>query len=297
MDDNNVIPMPTRRDRTSWTEINTRRQCPHKHKLHYIDGWRPAEIARPLAIGIMWHEVMELHYASLRASGRNRKVDLEPIVEYFKLHGAKDPDHPEHEVAAVVLWMYDGYRKKYGTDPVWEFIDVGGIEEEFRVPIPGTDLTLIGRIDLVVRWNRRLLWVVDHKANKTLPYEKDLDLDDQMPLYIWGLRQHYDLPIAGAMFNVAKTYQLKREMTLEERFDRFPTYRTDHELEVVVQEAAETIRSAYGPHASYERHPDPQNCKWRCQFVEPCLGGRKADHLEEQLLRSHGFTQPGREGA
>ena len=282
-----VLPFPKRKT-TSWTEVSTRRQCPHKHKLHYIDRWRPAELARPLATGILWHEVMDLHYTSLKETG---KIDLEPILLLFKEHGAKDPDHPEHEVSSTVLWMYDGYRKRYGSDTGWK---VHMVEEEFRVPLPDTDVVMVGRIDLVVEAKGvkgSHLWLVDHKANANMPNDKDFDLDDQMPIYIWGLRHYYDLKIRGAIFNVARTKQLKRAMTLDERFDRYFTYRTDHELEVTVREAADTIGSAYGEHATHERHTDPQTCKWRCQFLEPCLAGRKAEHLEVQLLEAKGFTQ------
>lgn len=287
--DTNVIPFPERRDTTSWTEISTRRDCPHKHKLHYIDGWRPAKINYRLAIGILWHQIMDLHYTSLATNMRERRrreVDLEPILDAFKVAGAKDPDHPDHEIAATCLWMYDGYRKYYANDPDWEIIEV---ETEARVPIPGTDLTMVGRRDLIVRWKRRHLWVVDHKANRNLPRERDFDLDDQMPIYLWQLRQD-GVNAVGAIFSSSRTEKLKRPMTLEERFLRIPTFRTDAELETVVQEAADTIGSAYGPNATYERHPDPDRCGWKCQFIEACLAGRKAPHLEISMLRANGFT-------
>jgi hypothetical protein len=288
--DTNVIPFPERRDTTSWSEISTRRQCPHKHKLHYIDGWRTDRIARPLATGILWHTIMDLHYRSMaeniRTRGR-REVDLEPILDLFKESGAKDPDHPGHEIASTCVWMYDGYRKHWANDPEWEIIEV---ETEARVLIPGTDLTMVGRRDLIVRW-RRNLWVVDHKSGGNLPSDKELDLDDQLPIYLWQLRQD-GVKAVGAIFNAARTNKLKRAMTLEERFNRYFTYRTDAELDVIVEETADTIRSAYGPHATHERHPDPQTCSWKCQFVEACIAGRKAPHLEENMLRANGFTTP-----
>lgn len=289
--DTNVVPFPKRRDTTSWTEVSTRRQCPHKHKLHYIDGWRTPKIARPLAIGILWHDIMDLHYSSLMTQkGKRGAPDLEPIMERFKEAGAKDPDHPGYDIAQTCLWMYDGYRRRYGVDPEWEFIKV---EEELRVEIPGTGIVLVGRLDLLVRWKRRHLWVVDHKAQRYLPHDKDHDLDDQTPLYIWLLKQAGFTEVSGAIFNSARTDRLKtRELELDERFGRYSTFRTDYELERVVEEAAATINSAYGPDATYERHPDPQNCTWRCQFVEPCIAGRKAPHLEEAMLRSGGFTTP-----
>lgn len=281
------VPAP---DTTSWSEVATYRQCPRKHQFQYIDRWRPPKVSKPLAIGILWHEIQEHHYLGVQATGDVRdpgKEALERIIELLNQNGAKDPDHPDHAIGSVCLWMYHGYRQWAAEqDGGWKIHDV---EVEFRTALPGTDIELVGRIDLIVEAYRHL-WICDHKASRNLPAKKELELDDQTPLYIWAVRQlGYD--VRGAFLSYSRTNRLQRPMTLEERFVREPIWRTDYELEQVVREATASIQAAYSPAQAHERHPDPQNCKWRCPYLEPCLGGRKAEHLEVNLLQSLRFTQ------
>lgn len=269
---------------TSWTEISTFRQCPHKHKLQYMDRWRSDKVSRPLGLGILWHEIMDFHYRGVKDAGQ---PDTESIVEILNQHGAKDPEHPNHDLGATCLWMYHGYREWAKTfDFGWTIKEV---EIEFRVPLPGTNIELVGRIDLVIEFQRHL-WVVDHKAVRNLPSNKELDLDDQTPLYIWAMRQAgYD--VRGAILSHTRTWQLKRPMEPEERYQREMMFRTDEEIDTVVREATESIQAAYHPDQRSPRHPDPQSCRWRCPYLEPCIGGRKEDHLEVSLLKGLGFRQ------
>lgn len=270
---------------TSWTEISTFRMCPHKHKLQYIDRWKAPKLSRPLTLGILWHTILEHHYGGIKEHGVPH-VDL--IVELLNQFGARDPNHPHHEIGATALWMYHGYKRWADMwDREWRIREV---EVEFRVPLPNSDIVLVGRVDLVIEY-RRHMWVIDHKAVKNLPYGKELDLDDQTPLYIWGMRQAgYDC--RGAILSHTRTHKLKtREMDDDERFSRDWIYRTDDELDMVVQEATASIEAAYDPNQRHPRHPDPQSCKWRCPYLEPCIGGRKAPHLEVELLNGLGFER------
>lgn len=266
---------------TSWTEISTYRQCPHKHSLQYIDRWKTAKLSFPLETGILWHEIMDLHYRGLKETGAPY---IEQIIELLNSRGAKDDSE---RVGPICLWMYHAYRDWCRKeDARWE--EIIEVETAFEVPLLDTGIMLTGRIDLVVKaW--RHLWVVDHKAVKTLPSDRELDLDDQTPLYIWAMRQAgYD--VRGAILSFSRYHQLKRDMTPDERFRRESIYRADDELESVVRDAAATVAAARADERR-ERHPDTMMCKWRCPYVEACIGGRRAGHLEAAILRSQGFYQ------
>lgn len=269
---------------TSWTEISTFRQCPHKHALTYKERWQPPRLSRPLQIGLLWHEILDLHYRGIVEDGAPR---IEAIIALLNEYGAKVEDHPLYPIGSTCLWMYHGYRAwAQRWDGEWTIREV---ETEFSVPLPDAPFLLNGRIDLLIEYKRHL-WVVDHKAVKDLPYGKELDLDDQTPLYIWAKRQDgYD--IRGAFLSHCRTQRLKRPMTEEERFSRDMVIRTDYELETVVQEAIASTRSAYHPDQTSPRHPDTHMCKWRCDFLEACIGGRKAAHLEQEILIATGFTR------
>lgn len=279
---------------TSWSEVSTFRTCPHKHWLQYVEGWRPPKLNKPLAIGILWHEILEHHYRGIQATGDPAdpgKEALTAIIELLNEHGAKNPDHPQHEVGATCLWQYHGYRRWAAPrDYPWTIHEV---EVEFEVPLPEVTTHLVGRIDLIVEYLGHL-YIVDHKSSRNLPNQKELELDDQTPLYVWAVRQ-YGYPVRGAILSYSRTQQLKRPMNEDERFRRESIWRSDYELEVVVREAAQSIQMAYAPNQAHERHPDPQMCKWRCPYLDPCLGGRKAEHLEVEILRASQFTQKPRQ--
>lgn len=272
-----------RLDRTSWTELSTYRQCPHKHALQYVDGWRTDKLKKPLAIGIAWHKILEYHYQGMIVD--DLAGALEQIIGVLDEWDARNPESEYHEIGAALAWMYDGYRQRWSVDDSqWEIIDVEG-EIELKLP---SGLVLYGRYDIVMRLSKRFIWVVDHKANKALPDQKELDLDDQTPLYIAGVRRKLGLPVRGAIINAARYDQLKRPMELRERFARYPIHRTDKEIDMVLREAdATAVKAKNDPER--ERHPDPQQCKWRCDYLEACLAGRREPHLERQLLLAKGF--------
>jgi len=287
--------MPKRTDgsshTTSWTEISTFRQCPHKHKLQYFDRWKAPKLNKPLSIGILWHEILDCHYSGVRNTGDVTdpgKGALLQIVELLNANDAKNPDGKAHEIGATCLRMYNGYREwAKQVDLGWTIREV---EVEFEVQLPNSEIVLVGRIDLVIEF-RGHLWVIDHKAVRNLPNGKELDLDDQTPLYIWAMRQ-FGYPVRGAILSHTRTQQLKRPMAPEERYSRDWIYRTSEEINTVVREATASINMAYHPEQAHERHPDPQMCKWRCPYLEPCIGGRKEPHLEVELLKGLGFTRP-----
>lgn len=271
------MPGPT----TSWTEISTYRQCPHKHDLQYNGRWKTAKNSLPLDTGILWHEILDMHYSGIKETG---SPYVEQIIDKLNAHGAKDD---EQRIGPTCLWMYHAYRDWCRKEDA-KWAEIVEVETAFEVPLLDTGILLTGRIDLVVRaW--RHLWVVDHKAVKTIPTDRELDLDDQTPLYIWAMRQAgYD--VRGAILSFSRYQQLKRPMTLEERFRRESIYRADDELDSVVRDAAATVMAAREDQRR-ERHPDTMMCKWRCPYVEACIGGRRAPHLEASILRSQGLYQ------
>lgn len=279
---------------TSWTEIDTYRQCPHKHQLHYKAGWRPPKTAFPLARGILWHEIMDCHYNGVQATGDvcdPGKGALGEIIELLNQHGAKNPKHPDYDLGMACLWMYYGYRRwSRLEDQGWKIIEV---EVKFDVELPN-GMQLTGRVDLVIEYKGHL-WIVDHKATTYLPGDKETDLDDQTPIYIWAMRKlGYD--VRGAWVGYTRAKQLAtRELADKERFKRIPVFRPDYDLETTVAEAAASISAAYGRDNQHQRHTNPDTCKWKCPFTEACIGGRRAPHLEQEILLSLGFKQRGRQ--
>lgn len=100
-----------------------------------------------------------------------------------------------------------------------------------------------------------------------------------------------------------------KTQTLEERFHRTPMSRTDIELDTIAREAYRTARNRYRDQAEIERarktaankgkslqtiepdrHTDPDTCRWKCDYTEQCLAGRKGLAMRP-FLHDVGFRQ------
>lgn len=274
----------------SFSELDNYRQCRFKHQLGYVERWVDPSPGYALQLGSLWHSVLEMHYRRLKEG-----MKLAGIVQEIQASDLlSDEFGNSTEVQDTVAWMYDGHVKHFGEDREWEIVDV-----EF--PVGGwlynaagnrTSFWFKGRIDLLVRDFSMGggLWVVDHKSSSRELKQKDLDFEDQMPLYIRSLRRQ-GLDVRGALYSAARTKKLVRPMTLEERFQRIPMARTDKELETIELEAYDTMREAYAPHdGDKPRSPDAERCGWRCSFTEACLAGRKGGDTR-QHLQDTGFVQ------
>jgi hypothetical protein len=285
----------------SFSEIDTLRQCPHKHELAYKERWVGPVTGPALSRGILWHQVLEAHYKVLmRADSEgwtNAKALMMARREVNKLivgtHGYVSED------AELIGWMYDGHVEHYGADENWRILAVEHAPEVWLPTPRGTRsmFKLKLKIDLIVRErDTKLLWLVDHKSGKDLPNNKEHDIDDQFGLYAYAMRT-LGHPVFGSIHSAARTQrnkdQAKHFQPLHERFRRHPMARTDQELDTIAIEAYRTIRAGYAvPIGEAPRSPNPDTCRWRCDYTEPCLMGRKTDaRRERQLLRDMGYVQ------
>lgn len=278
----------------SWSEIDTYRQCPHKHQLTYKERWTGRTTSPSLMKGSLWHKLLEGHYRHLMVhpgdlAGARRQA------EHWWREWCQEWGGEGNEVGELVWWMYEGYVDMWGADEDW---DIRGVEQKLEVPLltasgQRSRFTLKMQIDLIVRVKsmNNKLFIVDHKSGADLPGRKNLDMADQFSFYIWGMRQ-LGHPVFGGMWNAARTRRLKtKESPLNERFARLLLARTDHELTTVATEAFATARKAYAAGAIAERHPDADTCSWKCSFLEACLLGRKtSDRQEREFLLDSGFV-------
>jgi len=281
----------------SYSELDTMRQCPHKHQLSYIERWTTQQATMSaLSKGTAWHATLEAHYRALMA--RQKGVTTGPSPT--DAAAAVIAELPG-ELATLIEWMYSGHLEHWGLDDQWQIL---GVEHNAQVRLPtpaggNSAFILKIKVDVVIKDRRRgNIYVVDHKSGKDLPKAKMLELDDQFGLYVWGL-QRLGKKVFGCMYNAARTYRTKEAQPLNLRFDRIPLYRTPAELKMIATEAYLTAQARYRQQADCERrgidaprHTNTQTCNWRCDYVEACLFGRKTNPRDErQFLRDKSFTQ------
>ncbi len=250
------------RDYTHWSEIDCIRTCPRQHFLRYKNGLEPKARQVALDRGSLWHELMDDTYSP--------DPETNPASRLIKWRDEKSVHHDDID---LLTWMLEGYFEAYGPgDPVWAD-NVVAVELELEAMLPDVGFgrkKFKGSIDLIVEWLGRL-WIIDHKTGKVKPSSRSLPMLDQWTIYTWLARENgYD--IFGTAHNYAKTIRLKRDMTLEERFERTPIDKTDIEVETVAREFATVV--AYG-HADNGAPLSPgDHCHW-CDFRDYCPNLRK----------------------
>lgn len=287
------------------SEIADFRQCPLKHRLSWTEGWhdprRESGGARDL--GTVWHLIMKVRYVAIRESQQTGEPLDEEALE-AEVNDIIENAHPDHR--ETLWWMWDGYVEMYGVDSELEILS---IEQTLQVPFHDeSDQPLVIEVDgvrrpvlyswttdVLARWRAmRGVFVIDHKSTSNPLGQVDIDLSDQFGLYTVAWRRRGE-KVRGQLINQVKTKQLKRPMTLEERFDRKNSIRTATELRAIELDAVDTIYAMLSPRnrrRSYS-NPDPRTCGWKCDFKEPHLRLRRnADPKKVRpILRSFGLEQ------
>lgn len=288
----------------SYSELDTFRQCPLKHRWSYVERWtKPPREAGPLDIGSLWHVVLETHYKVLKAT-QAKRGQLQTIGPQDRLERAwklirpklrNSNGAPQTETQEIVEWMYRGHLEAYGLDDDFRIL---GVEDrrQFRLnDLQGRPSRFILKIraDLVVyQKSTGLRWIIDHKSCSSLPHDYELDLDDQFGLYEFGYVAT-GVKIDGTIHDAARTKKLKtRELSIDERFARTPMRRVPAELQQIARDAYLAARAAYSAdnlEAPYSS-PDVRQCGWKCDFKEIHLHDRKGVPAAT-LLPDYGFHQ------
>lgn len=283
----------------SYSELDTFRQCPLKHHLAYNQRWTKTPVSgSALDRGTRWHLIMETHYGELRKIQRElgRRIHLDEVERYTPRVVAAvapllcDSDTGEQsEVQDLLTWMYDGYVSAYGLDLDWWIEDIElAATVPFATPTgrPSSAYHLKMRIDLVVTDRRSKVWIVDHKTCSRLPTNRELDIDDQFGLYTWAAKR-LGYPVIGAVHSATRTQRNKAPMSLDDRFARAVTFRTDVELEALQADALMAAKASRT--GLVYSSPNPETCVYRCDFREAHIMARKGIAIETTLA-SQGFT-------
>jgi hypothetical protein len=273
----------------SWSEIDAYRQCPFKWRLAYAERWVTPEPSAALSKGTLWHKILEIHYDIL-ANGGTLGECIERVQRYLM--------YVESEWVELIAWMYNGYIQ-YWQDEDRKLVFIKA-EPKLELPLmPGIRIKC--RLDLLCKDWDGLLWMWDHKSCSNLPTKKETDLDDQFALYQWILNQSGEFGrVFGVIHNATRTQRNKGPQSLESRNVRIKMVRSDQELATMIEEIQSTALDILAARANLDqretmvtpRHPNPDTCKWRCDFTSPCLLGRTTTaERTRTMLGEIGFRQ------
>lgn len=308
-----------KREVISYSELDTFRQCPLKHYLAYVARWKKESESPALSRGTAWHAVLEAAYGvKLAFQGElgdgPRPLSLaEQKALALKMDRAAQlairDSGVDDETKDLLLWMWQGYVQNYGVDPDWWII---AIEYKEPVILPNPDgkfsrFELKTRIDLVIRDVSLPGYpykIVDHKTCSNLPTDKELDLDDQFGLYELAIRVAGTWPITGTIYSATRTKQnlgdkpgadtkKNKPQTMDQRFLRYRMTRNWPELQEIGRDAyyaalaSRSMLNRKHPYAS----PNPDQCKWKCDFSDAHIAARKIGCTTEDVLAKGGYVQ------
>jgi len=190
----------------SFSQLKVFKRCPYRFNLEYNQGIQRNTKGLRLAEGDFIHRL--LAHLHTPYDGPPWRSVWESIKDEYADAAFFEED--AEEVVGLsdrVLNIVGRYEQQVA--PI--FAEVVAFEHEFQVDLYG--VLVVIKPDLLVRINGQL-WLVDHKTVRDFPeaIEEELRYDDQISLYLWGLRS-LGFDVIGAYHNCIRT-----------RLPRFPGF-------------------------------------------------------------------------
>lgn len=193
----------------SHSELKTFQRCPKQWEYKYDQLLVPKEKSKPLYMGNWVHKALETHYSQGTwkigheeyVSDWNKLFEEERNALRTKRGKISLPPFPEivERIMRSYVWYY--------RDEGWEVV---ATEQEFEVEVPlkidGVPQTFKGIIDLIIKDEAGLLWIIDHKTASTIPDPTSFHaMDPQLMLYPWAAKRMWDMDVAGIYYNYVKS--------------------------------------------------------------------------------------------
>jgi len=225
----------------SYTSLAAYEECPRSHYLDYVvnafsdyqeatgdvaDGTSQREV------GLLFHDTAE------QAANQN----VQTREEWDEICERLASQRRAEDALPAAKQCIDRY---FELDlPDYEIIDA---EREFEVEFNGHELT--GYIDAVYRTPNDELMVVDYKATER---HRDLDDDNQLPIYLLACRDLYDEPVMQAGYAYVGEIGSKIE---SRRFSEADLSAVESDIKTMMNEISEL---------AFEEFSSGDHCRW-CQ--------------------------------
>lgn len=209
---NKAMPVTTPRGILNEIHVTDRRifkQCRNQYRFQILERLSTiADKVDALYIGTGGHAAMSSRYLSIMEG-----VQPEPMIQSFdawikdreldRISRGLRSDKPSQEDRAMIMEILFGYEMHYADLDLTEW-KILAVEQTYKCKIPGTNIWLIGTVDLVIWWKGQI-WIVDHKFLRAAgdSLKGQLEMDDQMTAYLW-LAKMNGIDAVGCIYNVIK---------------------------------------------------------------------------------------------
>lgn len=227
---------------TSYSELNTLAECERKWWYRYLQKNDRTQ-------SVQQYRGSVLH--NLIASWRRGGEAVEALIEDLNIDGQTE-QITEAEFNQI-MWLFDRYKRQYADD------GHRVVATEFRVEntLPSTDLTVLTYVDEIVQVPSGGLWAVERKSMKDWQRLNLLDVDPQVTITMWQLRQEFPT-IKGVLYDAIRTHRfVDNEPTLRDLKGRMGRH-TDESVkrfEIRVREQQKAERSEEPLSSSFRRIP------------------------------------------
>ena len=239
--------------------------CPRMFYYGWIRKLEEKEEKTTLAFGRVFHEVLLKWYQLEKEGGEKRMT--EAVKKFEQLPSLITADLLTKEWGEAI---FKQYVKRYET----EMGKTLHLEVKFRVEIG--ERIYAGTIDRIEDWDKSV-YVDDHKTGKRLELSDSSHRPStQLDGYCWACRELVG-SCQGAIVNGISTAKNPKE-----RFIRFPSSRTEKELdgwkEVFTDTTDDMMRDI-------ERKHFPKRTTWcnrwgKCKYWELCVYGEDERYIE-----------------
>jgi len=246
--------------RTSYSALDTYKQCPQKYKFQEIDRI-PATKSKEAVFGTLIHDALKFMFER-----GPLYPTLDQVLEYFR-------NNFDTKNANWVQVERDSYREEglrmlknfYSKNAPWNF-SVVDLESKFEVLIQdesnGEAHVLAGKIDRIDKLNDGSYEIIDYKTARKMPAQEKIDGDLQLSIYSLGLQKKWPH---------VKPDQIKLSLYFLKHGEKLSTARTLEETATTkegVLTAIREIKKKLENKERFEPNPSPL-CDW-CAFKPLC---------------------------
>ena len=257
--------------RTSYSAIETYKQCPQKYKFQEIDRIK-APKSREALFGTAIHSALKFMFQKSPLF-----PTLDEVVSYyrenwpsataFQADSKNDPLKMPWTEADEKAYFEEGIkmlRRFYEKNAPWNF-NIVDLESRFDILIEdektGKTHILAGIIDRIGK-NQDEYEIIDYKTSKRMPSQADVDKNLQLSLYSLGLQKRWPH---------VKAEDIKLTLYFVKHGEKLSTTATSEKTEATKKEILETIReieTRLDEKKEFEPMPSAL-CSW-CAFKPIC---------------------------
>lgn len=186
----------------SQSEVDSFLSCKRRHYYAHMEKIKPKTYSKALNRGTIGHDVLAQYYLSLKEL---RSVDQAKEDAMQVLNKYAQAENMEVLLELTVI-LNRFFSWAAATQMHWEILEV---EQEHRIPVPGTDLIYPFKADLLVRDTKRdKVILVDHKFIQDFYKDDLIAILPQMGKYV-GALQMAGIQVDDGAYQMLRTRSVK----------------------------------------------------------------------------------------